>query len=122
MAGEVVLVMGVAGSGKTTVARGLAERLGLAFLDADDLHPAANVAKMRAGHPLDDADRAPWLKAVGEWIDSWLASRESGVISCSALKRAYRQTIAAGRPQVRFVFLDLDEATIAARLKERQHA
>lgn len=123
MADPVVLVtMGVSGAGKTTLGEMLAARLGWPFKEGDELHPPANVAKMKSGHPLNDADRAPWLAAVGEWIDGWVAAGESGVISCSALKRAYRDTIAAGRPAVRFVFIDLDEATIAARLQRREHA
>ncbi|HWF77944.1 MAG TPA: gluconokinase [Caulobacteraceae bacterium] len=123
MADPVVLVtMCVSGAGKTTLGEMLAARLGWPFKEGDELHPPANVAKMKSGHPLNDADRAPWLAAVGEWIDGWVAAGESGVISCSALKRAYRDTIAAGRPAVRFVFIDLDEATIAARLQRREHA
>jgi carbohydrate kinase (thermoresistant glucokinase family) len=123
MASPVVLVtMGVSGAGKTTLGEQLAERLGWPFKEGDELHPPANVAKMKSGQPLDDADRAPWLQAVGAWIDGWVAGGQSGVISCSALKRRYRDTIGAGRPAVRFVFIDLDEATIAKRLKHRQHA
>ena len=123
MAGAVVLVtMGVSGAGKTTLGERLAARLGWPFKEGDELHPPANVAKMRSGHPLNDADRAPWLAAVGAWIDRWVAAGQSGVISCSALKRAYRDTLDAGRPAVRFVFIELDEATIAERLERRQHA
>jgi gluconokinase len=123
MTDPVVLVtMGVSGAGKTTLGEMLAQRLGWPFKEGDELHPPANVAKMKSGHPLNDADRAPWLAAVGAWIDRWVAAGESGVISCSALKRAYRDTIARGRPAVRFVFIDLDEATIAARLQHREHA
>jgi carbohydrate kinase (thermoresistant glucokinase family) len=123
MAGPVVLVtMGVSGAGKTTLGELLAQRLGWPFKEGDELHPPANVAKMRAGQPLNDADRAPWLAAVGAWIDCWVAAGQSGVVSCSALKRAYRDTIDKDRPAVRFVFIDLDEATIADRLKSRQHA
>lgn len=118
----VLVAMGVSGAGKTTLGEMLAERLGWPFKEGDELHPAANVAKMKSGHPLNDADRAPWLQAIGEWIDRWLAAGQSGVISCSALKRAYRDTLDRGRPAVRFVFIDLDEATIAARLAHRQHA
>jgi gluconokinase len=116
----VLVVMGVSGAGKTTLGEMLAERLGWPFKEGDELHPPANIAKMKAGQPLNDADRAPWLEAVGAWIDRWIAGGQSGVISCSALKRAYRDTLAAGRPAVRFVFIDLDEATIAERLKHRQ--
>ncbi len=116
-AAKVILVMGVAGSGKTTVGRALAHRLGSAFLDADDLHPAANVEKMRAGHPLTDADRAPWLDAIATWIDA----RGAGacVIACSALKRAYRARLRRGRDGFRLVFLRGDEALIQARAAHR---
>jgi gluconokinase len=119
--GPVVLItMGVSGAGKTTLGEMLAQRLGWPFKEGDELHPAANVEKMRSGHPLNDADRAPWLAAIGAWIDRWVAAGQSGVISCSALKRAYRDTLDRGRPAVRFVFIDLDEATIAERLKQRK--
>src|ERR1700722_17662389 len=106
MAVSAVVVMGVSGAGKTTIARALAERLGWDFAEGDDLHPAANVAKMAAGQPLNDADRAPWLAAVGDWIDAELAAGRSGVITCSALKRAYRDRLR--RPAVRFVYLAVD--------------
>jgi carbohydrate kinase (thermoresistant glucokinase family) len=115
----VLVVMGVSGSGKTTIGKLVAARLGWTFKEGDDLHPAANVAKMKAGHPLDDADRAPWLKAVGEWIDDCERAGTGGVITCSALKRAYRDQLDRARPFVRFVFLDLDQPTIAERLKHR---
>jgi carbohydrate kinase (thermoresistant glucokinase family)/Cof subfamily protein (haloacid dehalogenase superfamily) len=116
----ILVAMGVSGSGKSTLGKLLAERLGWTFQEGDDLHPAANVAKMKAGHPLDDADRAPWLAAIGRWIDGQIAKGQSGVITCSALKRAYRDELDGGRPQVRFVFAKLDEATIAERLQRRQ--
>ena len=116
----VLVAMGVSGAGKTTLGELLAKRLGWPFKEGDELHPPANIAKMKSGQPLNDADRAPWLEAIGAWIDRWLAAGQSGVISCSALKRAYRDSIDAGRPQVRFVFIDLDEATIAERLKRRK--
>lgn len=116
----VLVAMGVSGAGKTTLGEMLAARLGWPFKEGDELHPPANVAKMKSGHPLNDADRAPWLAAIGDWIDRWLAAGQSGVISCSALKRAYRDTLDGGRPAVRFVFIDLDEATIAERLKHRK--
>ncbi len=116
----VLVVMGVSGAGKTTLGEMLAGRLGWPFKEGDELHPPANIAKMKSGQPLNDADRAPWLKAVGDWIDRWVTAGQSGVISCSALKRAYRDTLANGRPAVRFVFIDLDEATIAERLQHRK--
>jgi gluconokinase len=119
MAPPVLVVMGVSGSGKTTVAKPLAEALGWAFEEGDDLHPAANVAKMRAGHPLDDEDRKPWLEAIGRWIDGQAARGEPGVITCSALKRAYRDQIRRGRPQVRLVFLEGSKALISERLSHR---
>jgi carbohydrate kinase (thermoresistant glucokinase family) len=117
----VIVVMGVSGAGKTTVGKALARRLGWPFEEGDVLHPAANIAKMRAGKPLDDRDRAPWLKAIGRWIDERAAAGESGVISCSALKRAYREELTAGRPQVKIVYLHGSEALIAKRLAKRKH-
>ncbi|HEY2050891.1 MAG TPA: gluconokinase [Caulobacteraceae bacterium] len=119
MAPPILVVMGVSGSGKTTVAKPLAQALGWPFEEGDDLHPAANVAKMRAGHPLDDEDRKPWLEAIGRWIDAQAAKREAGVITCSALKRAYRDQIRQGRPQVTLVFLEGSKALIAERLSHR---
>lgn len=116
-----LVVMGVSGSGKTTVAMLLAQRLGWVFEDADSLHPPANVEKMHAGIPLDDADRAPWLRAVAAEIGSWLDSGRSGVMACSALKRAYRDTIRDGRANVRFVYLKGDPALIARRLTIRHN-
>ncbi|MQY06752.1 gluconokinase [Actinomadura macrotermitis] len=108
----VVLVMGVSGSGKTTVGRLLAERLGWAYAEADEFHSPENIAKMREGVPLTDADRAPWLRAIAEWI----ADRTSpGVVSCSALKRSYRDMMRG----VRLVYLDGDRELIATRIKAR---
>lgn len=115
----VLVVMGVSGSGKTTIARELANRLGWTFEEGDVLHPAANVAKMHAGIPLDDADRAPWLKAVAEWIDRQRARNTSGIITCSALKRSYRNIIIGDRPNVRVVYLRGSYKLIASRLARR---
>lgn len=117
---RVFVVMGVSGSGKSTVAALLAKRLGCTVVDGDALHAPAAIAKMRCGASLDDADRAPWLGAIGAWIDAQLAARRSGVIACSALKRAYRTTLTTGRPAVRIVYLSGDEATIAGRLAARR--
>jgi len=115
-----LLVIGVSGAGKTTIGRLLAERLGWAFLDADELHSAANVEKMRSGRPLNDDDRWPWLDAVGGWIDARAAEGRASVIACSALKRAYRDRLRKGRPQVRIIFLSGDADLIAERLAHRK--
>jgi gluconokinase len=115
----IVIVMGVSGSGKTTIGTGIAEALGWPFIDGDALHPAANVAKMAAGHALSDADRAPWLAAIGAQMDAWTSAGHSGVIACSALRRSYRDTLQAGRHDVRVVFLDVDPAELRARLVAR---
>ena len=117
---RVLVVMGVSGVGKSTIAHALAERLGWPFQEGDDLHPAANIAKMKAGHPLTDADRAPWLKAIGAWIDVLLDAGKSGVITCSALKRAYRDELDRSRPGVRFVFIQLAEPAVAERVAARK--
>jgi carbohydrate kinase (thermoresistant glucokinase family) len=113
----IVLVMGVSGAGKTTIGRLLAGRLGSRFIDADDHHPAANIAKMAAGIPLDDQDRWPWLDALNV-----LAKREeNAVLACSALKEAYRQRLLAGITDARIVYLHGTKAVIASRLAERKH-
>ncbi len=114
----VVVVMGVSGSGKSTVGGLLAERLGVPCAEADDFHPAANIAKMAAGHPLDDADRAPWLDAVADWIAGRAA--EGGVVTCSALRHRYRDRLRLAAPEVFFVHLDGPEELIAERLAARR--
>ncbi len=101
----IAVVMGVAGSGKTTVSALLAAALGCQFQEGDDLHPAANVEKMHGGTRLTDADRLPWLRKIAEEIDSWRARGESGVLTCSALKRSYRDIIIGDRPGVTLVYL-----------------
>jgi gluconokinase len=114
----VVVVMGVSGSGKTTVGELLARRLGVPYAEADSFHPAANIAKMSAGHPLDDTDREPWLAAIAAWI----AARQGagGVVSCSALKRRYREVLRAADPEgVWFLHLDVSRDTILARVAGR---
>lgn len=115
----IIIVMGVSGSGKTTVGGLLAGRMGCGFSDADDFHPAANVEKMRVGIPLTDDDRWPWLKALRQAIEDWEAAGESRVIACSALKAAYRNLLAP-RDDVVFVFLKGSSETIASRLKARK--
>lgn len=116
----VVLVMGVAGSGKTTVGSLLASRLGWDFRDADEFHPPANVAKMSAGLALDDADRAPWLAAIRAHVERCLAGGADAVVTCSALKERYRAAVAPAHPAVRWVYLRADPALIARRLEARQ--
>jgi gluconokinase len=116
----VLVVMGVSGAGKSTLAAALAERLGWPFQEGDALHPAANIAKMKAGEPLTDADRLPWLDAIGAWIDGQLGRNQSGVVTCSALKRAYRDRLAKGRPGVTFVFIQLDSGRVAERMAARR--
>ncbi|MFV2174840.1 gluconokinase [Actinomadura sp. LOL_016] len=117
---EIILVGGVSGSGKTTVGTLLAERLGWDYAEADDFHSPENIAKMRSGTPLTDADRMPWLHAIGTWMDGRVRAGEPGVVTCSALKRAYRDVLLDDRPAVRLVLLDGDRDTIAARMRERK--
>jgi carbohydrate kinase (thermoresistant glucokinase family) len=116
----VLVVMGVSGSGKTTVAKGLAERLHWPFQEGDSLHPPANVEKMAAGIPLTDEDRWPWLALVAKWIDDRLAKDEPGIITCSMLKRAYRDKVIRGKPGVRLLFLQGDRSVIAGRMAKRK--
>ena len=115
----VVVVMGVSGSGKTTVAVRVADRLGWEFVEGDDHHPPENVAKMRAGVPLDDDDRAPWLAQLAAWIAEHEAAGRSAVLTCSALKRAYRDRLRAGNESVWFVHVDVPEEVLADRLRAR---
>lgn len=115
-----LIVMGVSGSGKSTIAAELAERLGWTFEDGDRFHPASNVAKMSAGHPLTDEDRLPWLQAIANEIDRVCRDGGHAVIACSALKRAYRDLLVHGRDDVRIVFLDGGQALIADRLARRK--
>ncbi len=116
-----VVVMGVSGCGKTAVGSRLAQRLNARYIDADDLHPPANVEKMRAGIPLDDADRAPWLALLNARLRDAVAAGEAVVLACSALKQRYRDALAAGVPELRFVHLAGSGEIIAARLAARQH-
>ena len=113
----IVVVMGVSGSGKTTIGKLLAQRLGCEFLDGDDFHPPGNVAKMAAGTPLTDEDRQPWL----EGLNRKLRGRTSAVVACSALKQSYRETLARELPRCTFVFLDGSLELIRSRLGKRSH-
>jgi ribose 5-phosphate isomerase A len=115
----ILVIMGVSGAGKSTVAHELVIRLGWSFEEGDALHPEANIAKMHAGIPLTDADRGPWLERVAAWIDAQRARKEPGIITCSALKRAYRQIIIGNRPEVRLVYLRGGRGLIADHLAGR---
>ena len=115
-----LIVMGVSGSGKSTIAERLAKRLGWTCEDGDRFHPAGNVAKMSAGHPLDDADRWPWLQAIADEIERVCTGGGHVVMACSALKRAYRDVLVRSRSDVRIVFLDGSQALIADRLGRRK--
>jgi len=115
---DVIVVMGVAGTGKTTIGPLLAERLGIPYAEADDFHPEANIAKMSAGTPLTDEDRRPWLDAIGAWAHG--RAGLGGVVSCSALKRVYRDRIRSAAPEVVFVHLTGDRELIAERMAHRK--
>lgn len=111
-----IVVMGVSGSGKSTVGAALAQRLRVPFADADDFHPPANIEKMSAGHPLDDTDRVPWLEAIGEWL---ARHGDGGVMSCSALKRAYRDQLRRHCAEIEFLHLEGSVETIGRRQASR---
>jgi gluconokinase len=115
----VVVVMGVAGSGKTTIGQLLAEQLGVTYAEADSFHPPANVAKMASGQALDDDDRYPWLAAVAEWIRTRGCAREGSVVSCSALKYRYRDLLRQAYPEVWFLHLEVDRGLITRRVAGR---
>ena len=116
-----LIVMGVSGSGKSTIAEKLAARLGWRFADGDDFHPASNVAKMSAGQPLTDDDRWPWLRAIADEIDRVAAADGKIVVACSALKRAYRDVLVHGRDDVRIVYLNGSQDLIARRMAARKN-
>jgi carbohydrate kinase (thermoresistant glucokinase family) len=115
----ILVVMGVSGSGKTTVARPVAERLHAQFQEGDALHPPENVEKMKSGIPLDDADRLPWLHRIAQKIDEWRSAGQSGVLTCSALKRSYRDIIIGDRQEVRLVYHKGSRELIGRRVAAR---
>ena len=115
-----VIVMGVSGSGKSTIGEALAKRLSWRYEDGDKFHPAGNVAKMAAGQPLTDEDRWPWLRAIADQIDRLSAAGVRSVIACSALRRVYRDILVHGRQDVRLVYLNGSQALIADRLSRRK--
>ncbi|MGH3169543.1 MAG: gluconokinase [Trebonia sp.] len=115
----ILIVAGVSGSGKTTIGALIAGRLNWRFADADDFHPQSNVAKMRSGIPLTDEDRLPWLHAIAAWMDERIAAGESAAVTCSALKRSYRDLLLSGRPDVTMVFLQVSHDELTRRLAKR---
>lgn len=120
MAGQCIILMGVSGTGKTTVGQALAQALGAKFIDGDDLHPRQNIVKMAASQPLEDHDRAPWLERIADVIFSLEQKNESGVLVCSALKKRYRDRLREGSSSLRFLWLTGDYACILERMQQRK--
>lgn len=118
---KVVVLMGVSGSGKTTIGRGFAETTGWVFEEGDRWHPPANVEKMRRGEPLNDGDRWPWLDALAEAIGEWIAADRPTILACSALKQVYRERLAQGRPEVAFAYLKGTQELVGSRVASRRH-
>lgn len=116
---DFVIVMGVSGTGKTTIARGIAYAMDWIFAEGDDFHPKANIEKMKAGTPLTDEDRWPWLRSIGQWISDRDAEGSSAVVTCSALKRSYRDLLREGHPGVRFCHVDVPREVLQDRLAKR---
>jgi gluconokinase len=117
----ILIVAGVAGCGKSTVGKVVAARLGWTFADGDDMHPAANIAKMLSGEPLTEADREPWLTAMAAWLDDCLREGQDAVLACSALRRSYRRQLLDGRPHVQMCFLTVSREDDERRVLARKH-
>jgi carbohydrate kinase (thermoresistant glucokinase family) len=118
---SILLIMGVSGCGKTTTAQRLAKQLGWTFRDGDTFHPEKNVAKMKDGTPLTDDDRWPWLDAIGAWIDEHRLSDKKAIVTCSALKRSYRQRLLHNRPGVQLIYLKGSKGLIGDRISRRRN-
>lgn len=117
---QTVVMMGVTGTGKTTVAQAMVDLLGWRFAEGDDLHPPANVAKMTGGQPLTDEDRRPWLERVADWIGQCEVAKVDGIVTCSALKRSYRDVLRQGHPSVFFCHLTAPRELLEERLRDRK--
>lgn len=117
---RVLVVMGVSGSGKTSIAEGLRERLGWVFQEGDELHSKENVAKMAAGTPLTDEDRFPWLDRCAEWLRARIAVGEGGLLTCSALRRLYRERLGEGTPGLLFLYIKVPEEVLRERMARRK--
>ena len=122
MTPTILIIMGVSGSGKSTIGEALAKQLHWPFQEGDQLHPASNVEKMRNSIPLNDDDRLPWLYKIGSTIEAWHTQGQSAIVSCSCLKRCYRAILRFERRYVRFVYLKGTQTLIETRLKQRKHA
>jgi gluconokinase len=120
MASDIVVVMGVSGVGKTTVAKGISTLMGWEFAEGDAFHPQANIDKMHAGHPLDDDDRWPWLQLIRAWMEQAIAQDRSAVVTCSALKKVYRDLLRDAGPPVRFLHLTAPETLVGDRMARRE--
>lgn len=118
--GKSFILMGVSSTGKTSIGTAISQQLGLKLIDGDDLHPRANIIKMRDGHPLNDEDRAPWLERIRDAAFSLEQKSERGIIICSALKKKYRDQIRQGNEDVKFIFLEGDFDLVLSRMKQRQ--
>jgi gluconokinase len=116
---DVIIVMGVSGSGKSTIAKGISTVTGWEFAEGDAFHSDANVEKMRSGHALTDEDRWPWLESIGDWITTKESAGESAVVTCSALRRVYRDLLRRGRPHVRFLHIEAPTDLIQDRMEHR---